>query len=122
MKSPVMLGARTSPSQPPGPPRPGTHSSSVQGSVLFTRTWSSEPTWRSLPWMVILVPPALGPMVGSREWTRGSCGETGGWSGPRPARDEPGGRGGGRQAAFPYHVGEALPRPSLLGSVHRHHV
>lgn len=83
--SPVMLSARTFSSQPSGPPRPGTYSSSVQGSVLFTRTWSSEPTWRSLPWMVILVPPALGPMAGSREWTRGSCGEEGRQSGPRPA-------------------------------------
>lgn len=46
--------------------------SSVQGSELFTRTWSSEPTWRSLPWMVILVPPALGPLSGSRDWTWGS--------------------------------------------------
>lgn len=52
--------------------------SSVQGSVSFTRTWSSEPTWRSFPWMVILVPPALGPMGGSREWTRGSCGRKAG--------------------------------------------
>lgn len=59
------------------PPQTWTYSSSVQGSVLFTRTWSSEPTWSSLPWMVILVPPALGPMAGSREWTRGSCGEEG---------------------------------------------
>ena len=49
-----------------GGPGPGAYTSSVQGSVSFTRTWSSEPTWRSLPWIVILVPPALGPLSGSR--------------------------------------------------------
>lgn len=35
--------------------------------------------------MVILVPPALGPTAGSREWTRGSCVEEGRWSGLRLA-------------------------------------
>lgn len=74
----VMLGARISPylSSPLAPwllwaggggRGQGAYTSSVQGSVSFSRTWSSEPTWRSLPWMVILVPPALGPMAGSRE-------------------------------------------------------
>lgn len=85
--------------------------SSVQGSVLFSRTWSSEPTWRSLPWMVILVPPALGPMAGSREWTRGSCGVGGRWSGLEPAQGVclAGWAGGTVGGGLPYHIGEALP-------------
>lgn len=87
---------------------PGAYVSSVQGSELFTRTWSSEPTWRSLPWMVILVPPALGPTSGSRNWTCGSCVEEG------RIRLQPGpplrcqvrmvGLAGGKGRSLPYHV------------------
>lgn len=75
-ENPSGAGTSLHPSSPPalqvpwsrrGGPGPGAYTSSVQGSVSFTRTWSSEPTWRSVPWIVILVPPALGPLSGSRD-------------------------------------------------------
>lgn len=69
--------------------------------------------------MVILVPPAFGPMEGSSEWTVGSWGEGKGLgSGCRLVGNELGG-----ERWWPtYHIGELFPRPAFLGDVHCYHV
>lgn len=69
--------------------------------------------------MVILVPPAFGPMEGSSEWTTGS------WRGRaelgsvcRLMENEMDG-GCWRPA---YHIGEVLSRHALLGGVYSYHI
>lgn len=69
--------------------------------------------------MVILVPPAFGPMEGSSEWTMGSWGEGKGLgSGRRLVGNEP----DGEWCWSTYHIGELFPRPAFLGDVHRYYV
>lgn len=69
--------------------------------------------------MVILVPPAFGPMEGSSEWTLGSWGEGKGFgSGCRPVETELDG-----EWWWPtYHIGELFPGPAFLGDIHGYHV